>query len=76
MRREHFNEKITVFDSSFIYTKSSPNTPKVFYRARRISLKNINVLDEYAENIFPYMENTPIDITLSRSRQISDKNKK
>jgi hypothetical protein len=49
---------------------------KVFCRVRRISLKNIIVFGEYAKNILPYMENTSIDIKLSLSRRLFDKNLK
>ncbi len=54
----------------FLYTKLSPNTPKVFKRAWRTRLNSINVFGEYAKGILPYMENTPIDIKVSLSRRI------
>ncbi len=41
-----------------------------------ISLKNINVSEEYAKSILPYIENTPIDIKLGIYRRIFDSNQK
>jgi hypothetical protein len=41
-------------------------------RLKYFGLKNINAFGEYAKSIFPYMENTPIDITESLSRRIFD----
>jgi hypothetical protein len=35
-----------------IFITSSPNTPKVFYRAWRVSSKNINVIGEYKGTFF------------------------
>jgi hypothetical protein len=64
------------FLSDFINTKSSPNAPKVFQSVRRVRLKSLNVSGEYAKNILPYMENTPIGIKLSLSLRIFDQNQK
>jgi hypothetical protein len=60
------------FRMAVLYTTSSPNTPKVFKHAWRTPLKSINVFGEYANSISPYMENTPIDIKVSISRQNFD----
>jgi hypothetical protein len=40
------------------------------------TLEGINVLGEYAKNIFPHIENTPVNIKLSLSRRILDQNEK
>ncbi len=58
------------FQSSFIYRMLSPNTPKVFYRTRRMLLKNISVKGENSMSILSYMEIMPINIKSSLSRRI------
>ncbi len=52
------------------YTKSSPNTRKVFKRIRRILGKNLCVHGEDAKRLLTYSPNMPKDIKVSFSRLI------
>ncbi len=56
--------EITVILVWFYLYKVNSEYAKVFSVARRIGLKNINILGEFAKN------NTSIDIKLSLSRRI------
>ncbi len=50
------------------YTKSSPNTRKVFKRIRRIRGKYLCVHGEDAKRLLTYSPNTPKDIKVCLSR--------
>jgi hypothetical protein len=52
------------------YTKSSPNTRKVFKRIRRIRRKNLCIHGEDAKRLLTYSPNTPKDIKVCLSRII------
>ncbi len=52
------------------YTKSSPNTRKVFKRIGRIRGKNLCVHEEDAKRLLTYSPNTPKDIKVYLSRLI------
>ncbi len=52
------------------YTKSSPNTRKVFKRIRRIRGKNLCVYGEDVKRLLTYSPNTPKDIKVYLSRLI------
>ncbi len=46
------------------YTKSSPNTPKVFKRIPRVRGKNLCVCGEDAKKLLAYSPNMPKDINV------------
>ncbi len=49
-------KRLRRFQSGFLFMKSSPNTPKVFQRAWRRSLKKINVFGDYVKDFSVYGE--------------------
>ncbi len=63
-----FSEIAAIFESGFIYTKSSPDMTKVLEDPQWI----LNVLGEKDKIILPFMENAPINVKLGLSWRIAD----